>query len=75
MENNNKESFKLLGVSASGTDSGSEVPELVVAPPRKKRIKRLVLALGISTVHGGQIVLSDMLLNMYQTETIHIFSE
>ncbi|XP_021931480.1 uncharacterized protein LOC110835507 isoform X2 [Zootermopsis nevadensis] len=39
MENNKKESFKLLGVSTSGTDSGSEVPEFV-APPRKKRIKR-----------------------------------
>ncbi|PNF42221.1 hypothetical protein B7P43_G06473 [Cryptotermes secundus] len=39
MENNNKESFKLLGVSASGTDSPSDVPEIVLAPPRKKRIK------------------------------------
>jgi hypothetical protein len=43
MENNNKESFKLLGVSSSGTDSPSDVPEIVLAPPRKKRIKRLVL--------------------------------
>lgn len=40
MENNNKESFKLLGVSASGTDTPSDVPEIVLAPPRKKRVKR-----------------------------------
>ncbi|PSN30645.1 hypothetical protein C0J52_23468 [Blattella germanica] len=40
MENNNKESFKLLGVSPSGSDSASEVPEFVLAPPRKKKIKR-----------------------------------
>jgi hypothetical protein len=44
MENNNKESFKLLDVSPSGTDSASDVPEIVLAPPRKKRIKRFVLA-------------------------------
>lgn len=40
MENNNKESFKLLDVSLSSTDSASGVPEIVLAPPRKKRIKR-----------------------------------
>jgi hypothetical protein len=44
MENNNKESFKLLDVSLSSTDSASGVPEIVLAPPRKKRIKRFVLA-------------------------------
>jgi hypothetical protein len=64
MENNNKESFKLLGVSASGSDSGSEVPEFVSAPPRKKRIKRSVLVKGIATSHEGLIVLSIMLLNI-----------
>jgi len=43
MENNNKESFKLLGVTPS-TDSASDVPEIVLAPPRKKKIRRFVLA-------------------------------
>lgn len=63
MENNNKESFKLLGVSESGTDSGSEVPEFVLAPPpRKKRIKRCVLALDITS--EGLTVHSDMSLNV-----------
>nr|CAD7444758.1 unnamed protein product [Timema bartmani] len=42
MENNNKESFKLLAVSSSNSDS--EVPEFVLAPTptRKKRLKRRV---------------------------------
>jgi hypothetical protein len=44
MENNNKESFKLLGVTPSATDSASDVPEIVLAPPRKKKIRRFVLA-------------------------------
>lgn len=44
MENNNKESFKLLGFTPSASDSTSDVPELVLAPPRKKKIKRFVLA-------------------------------
>ena len=43
MENNNKESFKLLGLTPSGTDSASDVPEIVLAPPRKKKIRRFVL--------------------------------
>ncbi|KAJ9577736.1 hypothetical protein L9F63_005729 [Diploptera punctata] len=40
MENNNKESFKLLGMSASGSDSASDVPEVVLTPPRKRKIRR-----------------------------------
>lgn len=39
MENNNKESFKLLSVVGSGSDSESEVPEFVLTP-KKKRLKR-----------------------------------
>lgn len=37
--NNNKESFKLLSVAGSGSDSESEVPEFVLTP-KKKRLKR-----------------------------------
>ncbi|KAJ4449767.1 hypothetical protein ANN_01171, partial [Periplaneta americana] len=54
MENNNKESFKLLGVSASGSDSGSEVPEFVLAPPRKKRIKRRLRGTSASRARQAQ---------------------
>lgn len=43
MENNNKESFKLLSVVGSGSDSESEVPEFVLTP-KKKRLKRRVRA-------------------------------
>ncbi|GLH02319.1 Uncharacterized protein GBIM_08369 [Gryllus bimaculatus] len=39
MENNNKESFTLLGMSDSGSDSGS-IPEFVA--PRKKKVRRRV---------------------------------
>jgi len=42
MENNNKESFKLLGFTPSGTDSASDVPEIVLTPPRKKKIRRRI---------------------------------
>lgn len=45
MENNNKESFKLLGVSASGSDSGSPAPEFLVTP-RKKKVKRRIRGTG-----------------------------
>lgn len=41
MENNNKESFKLLSIAGSGSDSESEVPEFVLTP-KKKRLKRRV---------------------------------
>lgn len=39
MENNNKESFKLLDVTSSGSASESVVPE-VVLNPRKKKLRR-----------------------------------
>ncbi|XP_067003201.1 paramyosin isoform X2 [Anabrus simplex] len=41
MENNNKESLKLLGMSASGSDSGSPIQEFLVTP-RKKRVRRRI---------------------------------
>nr|CAD7261363.1 unnamed protein product [Timema shepardi] len=55
MENNNKESFKLLAVSSSNSDS--EVPEFVLAPTptRKKRLKRLNLEEVSLHLRGGRV--------------------